>query len=206
MASETGKIKMISGTGKIAEPRRSCSSLCSEQTQKNAEAIRKFQRNSALRSAYFRDYLGFTLVEMLVVLAIMAMIMAMSVPFTSGFGKGLKIKTTARAIAGIMRVAKSNAVTFRKNYSAVFDVKEGRYWIEDDTGRVYEKKYSLPSLVKFEVKGNEEADPVTFENDRAVFNSSGSLEGVNGSVTFTDKQGDSRTISVVNTTAKITIN
>jgi len=147
---------------------------------------------------------AFTLVEMLVVLAIMAMIMAISVPFTSGFGKGLKIKTTARAIAGMMRVARSNAVTFRKNYSVAFDVKKSQYWIEDDSGRVYEKKYTLPSSVKFEAKGDDKVDPVTFENDKVTFKSSGSIEGLSGAVTITDKQGGSRIISVAATTGKIT--
>ncbi|MDP2911924.1 MAG: GspH/FimT family pseudopilin [Candidatus Omnitrophota bacterium] len=150
--------------------------------------------------------LGFTLVEMLVVLAIIGMLMGISLPFTSSFGKGLKIKTTARAIAGVLRVAKSNAVTLRKNYSVVFDVKKDEYWIEDASGQVYEKKYSLPASIKFEVKDNKDADPVTFKDDRATFNSSGGMEESGGSVTFTDKQGDSRTISVIESTGKISIN
>lgn len=149
---------------------------------------------------------AFTLVEMLVVLAIVAMIMAISVPFTSSFGKGLRVKTTARSIVGVIRVARSNAITFRKKYSVVFDVKKSQYWIEDETGGVYEKKYYLPGPVKFEVKGDETADPVTFESDRVIFNSSGAIEGVSGSVTFTDKQGGTRTISIAGTTGNITIN
>lgn len=150
---------------------------------------------------------AFSLVEMLIVLAIMAMIMGISLPFTSGFGKGLKIKTTARAIIGMMRVARSNAVTLRKNYSVVFDVKESRYWIEDGAGRVYEKKYPLPSSIKFEVKGDDKnIDPITFENDRVTFNSSGSIEGAGGSVTITDKQGSSRTISAIGAIEKIIAN
>ncbi|MDP2920839.1 MAG: GspH/FimT family pseudopilin [Candidatus Omnitrophota bacterium] len=148
---------------------------------------------------------GFTLVEMLVVLAIIGMLLGISIPFTSGFGKGLKIKTTARSISGVLRVAKSNAVTFRKNYSVVFDVKNSLYWIEGPSGQVYEKKYFLPSPVKFMIKGDEEADPVTFDNDRVVFNPSGAVEGSGGSVTFTDKQGDSRTITITATTGRINI-
>ena len=143
---------------------------------------------------------------MLIVLAIIAMIMAISVPFTSGFGKGLRVKTTARAIAGVMYVARSNAVTFRKKYSVVFDVKKSQYWIEDEADHVYEKKYFLPGPIKFEIKGNEEADPVTFENDKVIFNPSGAVEGTSGAVTFTDKQGGSRTISVAGATGKIVIN
>lgn len=149
---------------------------------------------------------AFTLVEMLVVLAIMAIIMAISVPFTSDFGKGLKIKTSAKAIAGILAVARSNATTLRRNFAVVFDVKKSQYWIEDDTGRIYEKKYGLPGSVKFEVNGGGETDPITFENDKVVFNSSGALEGESGSIIFRDKQGDSRTITITKTTGKITIN
>lgn len=153
-----------------------------------------------------RDICAFTLVEMLIVLAIVGMIMAISVPFTSGFGKGLRIKTATRAVAGIINVAKSNAVTFRKNYSVVFDVKNSQYWIEDDTGRIYEKKYSLPGSIAFKVEGEEGMDPVTFENDRVTFNASGSAGGVSGSVTLTDKQGDSKAISVAGATGKVAIN
>lgn len=152
------------------------------------------------------DGRAFTLVEMLIVLAIMAMIMGMSLPFTSGFGKGLKIKTTAKAIIGMIRVARSNAATLRKNYSVVFDSKKSQYWIEDSAGQVYEKKYPLPSSIKFEIKGDKDADPITFENDKVTFNSSGSIEGASGSVTITDKQSGSRTISVTAATENITAN
>lgn len=147
---------------------------------------------------------AFSLVEMLIVLAIMGMIMGISLPFTSGFGKGLKIKTTAKAIIGMMRVARSNAATLRKNYSVVFDVKKSQYWIEDNAGQVYEKKYPLPSSIKFEVKGDKDIDPITFENDRITFNSFGSIDGAGGSVKITDKQGGSRTISVTGAAEKIT--
>jgi prepilin-type N-terminal cleavage/methylation domain-containing protein len=149
---------------------------------------------------------AFTLVEMLVVLAIIAMIMAISVPFTASFGRGLSIKTTARAIVGVMHVARSNAITFRKNYSVVFDVKKSQYWIEDPASHIYEKKYFLPSSIKFEIKDNKEADPITFGNDKVTFNPSGGVEGSSGTVTFTDKQGASRTISAIGATGNITIN
>jgi len=148
---------------------------------------------------------GFTLVEMLVVLAIIGMLLGISIPFVSGFGKGLRIKTASRAIVGVLHVARSNAITLRRNYTVIFDVKNSQYWIEDSDGRIYEKKYYLPSSVKFKVKDAEETDPITFENDRVVFSPSGTIEGSAGSITFTDKQGSSKTISIIGTTGKIIV-
>lgn len=187
-------------------------SVTGEAPRRYGSTPRSEPRTSPIHPrVYTRGFLvrgnkGFTLVEMLVVLAIIAMLLGISIPFTSNFGKGLKIKTTARAISGILHVARSNAITFRKNYSVVFDVGKGQYWIEDSQGSIYEKKYYLPSSVEFKIKGDEKADPVPFENDRITFCPTGAIEGTSGSVTFTDRQGDSKTISVIGSTGKITIN
>ena len=148
---------------------------------------------------------AFTLVEMLVVLAVMAMLLGISIPFTSGFGKGLRIKTTARAILGTLRVARSNAVTHRKERAVIFDVENGEYWVEDPDGRILERKRRLPSAIKFQVKDNEESDPITFEDDRVIFFPTGAIEGSSGSITITDRQGGSRTITILGSTGKISI-
>lgn len=148
---------------------------------------------------------GFTLVEMLVVLAIIGMLMAVSIPFTAGFGKGLNIKTTARAILGTLRLARSNAITYRERQMVVFDVKDSEYWIQDSTGSIFEKKRRLPGSIKFGLPGDKDADPVTFENDTVVFESTGAIEGTSGTITIADKQGDTRTISIIGSTGKVTI-
>ncbi|MBU1061775.1 MAG: prepilin-type N-terminal cleavage/methylation domain-containing protein [Candidatus Omnitrophica bacterium] len=148
---------------------------------------------------------GFTLVEMLVVLAIIAMLLGISVPFTSQFGKGLRIKTASRAILASLRVAKSNAITYRKKYSVVFDVENSQYWIEDSEGKVFERKRDLPSSIKFEIQDEKEPDPITFEDDRVIFYSTGAIEGASGSVTITDRQGNAKTISILGSTGNIRI-
>lgn len=148
---------------------------------------------------------AFTLMEMLVVLAIIALLLGISVPFTSGFGKSLRITTAARALSGTLRVARSNAITYREKYFVIFDVENGEYWLEDSEGRIFEKKRKLPSSVKFEVQDDEESDPITFENDRVTFYSTGAIEGPSGSITITDRQGASKTISILGSTGSITI-
>ncbi|MDP8230204.1 MAG: prepilin-type N-terminal cleavage/methylation domain-containing protein [Candidatus Gorgyraea atricola] len=152
--------------------------------------------------------IGFTLVEMLVVLAIIAMLLGISLPFTSGFGKGLRIKTSARAIMGTLRVARSNAITHREENTVVFDIEEGEYWIEDSTGAIFEKKRRLSRSIEFKVPETEEGekdDPITFEEDKVTFFSTGAIKGISGSITIADKRGESRTISIIGSTGKITI-
>jgi len=148
---------------------------------------------------------AFTLVEMLVVLAVIALILSLSIPFTSGFGKGLRLKTAARAILGTLRVAKSNAITYRQKYTVFFDKEDEAYWIEDSEGRLFERKRELPSSIKFENPDDENTDPITFEDDKVVFYSTGAIEGGSGSVTITNKQGNSKTISIIGSTGKIRV-
>jgi prepilin-type N-terminal cleavage/methylation domain-containing protein len=148
---------------------------------------------------------GFTLVEMLVVLAIVAMLMGITIPFTAGFGKGLRIKTAARAVLGTLRVARSSAITHRNKQKVVFDVQKGEYWAEDFDGNIFEKKRRLPAAVKFASPDDPESDPVVFENDTVIFDASGAVEGVSGYIIISDKQGETRKISIVSSTGKITI-
>ncbi len=148
---------------------------------------------------------SFTLVEMLVVLAVIAMIMGISIPFVASFGKGLRLKTSARGISGAMRVAKSNAITYRDEYSVVFDIENSSYWIEGPDSEIVDKKNKLSTSVGFRVPEDEEADPITFEDDRVIFLPNGSLQGHSGSVIISDKRGDSKAISVIGSTGKIKI-
>ncbi|MFC1666592.1 Tfp pilus assembly protein FimT/FimU [Candidatus Omnitrophota bacterium] len=149
---------------------------------------------------------GFTIAEMLVVLAIMAMLLSISIPFVSGFGKSLRIKTAARGILVTLRIAKSNAITYRKKHTVIFDAEEGLYWIEDSDGKIFEKKRKLPRSIKFKLQeGKEDSDPITFKDDRVAFYATGAIDGGGGSVIITGAKGNSKTISVIGTTGKIAI-
>ena len=174
---------------------------------RGTEAAKMTLRTGRMKSHITQSH-GFTLVEMLVMLAIIAMLLGISLPFTSVFGKGLRIKTAARAIVGTLRVARSNAITYRESYCVVFDVEGGEYWIEDSQERIFDKKRRLPASVNFETLGEEgegSADPVTFEDDRVIFYTTGAIGGGAGSITISDKRGKSETISIIGSTGKITI-
>jgi len=142
---------------------------------------------------------------MLVVLAVVAMLLGISIPFTARFGKGLRIKTAARAILGTLRVAKSNAITYRKKHAVIFDAENGEYWIEDSEGRIVDRKRRLPPSIKFKIHDDEEGDPITFEGDKVVFYSTGAIEGNTGLVAITDREGNTKIVSILGSTGKISI-
>lgn len=161
--------------------------------------------NFSVKDRLYSTGCGFTLVEMLVVLAIIIMLLGLSLPFTTGFGKGLRLKTAATAILGTLRVARSNAITYREKYVVMFDIENSQYWIEDLSGKIFERKSGLPSSIKFKVQGEGLSDPITFEGDRVVFYPTGAIEGTSGSIIITDKEGNSKTISIIGSTGKISI-
>jgi prepilin-type N-terminal cleavage/methylation domain-containing protein len=166
------------------------------------------QRIAGLSSIIYQlsaKRLAFTLVEMLIVLAIISMLMGITVPFTTGFGKGLRIKTAARAILGTLRVARSSAITYRNKQKVVFDVQKGEYWAEDFKGNIFEKKRRLPAAIRFSFPDDPESDPVVFENDTVIFDATGAVEGASGYIIISDKQGEARKISIISSTGKITI-
>ena len=67
---------------------------------------------------------AFTLMEMLVVMAVIVILLGISIPFFSGFTKGTKLKTAAQDITASLNAARGMAITYRKSYSVVFDYSE----------------------------------------------------------------------------------
>ena len=108
---------------------------------------------------------------------------------------------------GTLRVAKSNAITYREKYTVVFNIKDKEYWIEDSKGRMFERKRRLSRSVNFENRSEdgEELDPITFKDDKVVFYSTGAVEGSSGEITIVGRSGNSKTISIIASTGKITI-
>lgn len=72
---------------------------------------------------------GFSLVELLVVVALMALIGTMAIPSISSVFK-LSLGSTTRDIATTVRHAYNAALMTKKVHRLVFDLKEHRYWVE----------------------------------------------------------------------------
>jgi general secretion pathway protein H len=85
---------------------------------------------------------GVTLLELLIVLSLMALIAAMSVPMLSGGVSNSELKAAAREVAAGFRYARSDAVGSRQETRVVFDLAERTFRIDRDP-----RLHTLPKRV-----------------------------------------------------------
>jgi len=87
---------------------------------------------------------GYTLIELIIVLTLMATIMALVAPaFTTTFAN-LKLKTTAREMASLLNYARSLAIFQQKNFKVLLDLDNNTFGLESGS---YKK---LPKSVRIE--------------------------------------------------------
>ncbi len=144
---------------------------------------------------------AFTILEIIIVLAIMAMFFAISVPLFSKFTEKAKLDTAARSVTSALRTARSYAITKSSIYDVKFDTSTtpNTYYIRDEAASIIDKKYKLPSGVAFVNIG--------FTDGEAVFLSTGQLNESNPDtfVEVIDNAGVSKRITVERTTGRTKI-
>ena len=72
---------------------------------------------------------GFSLMEIMVVLAIIAVLSSISMPVLKGFASTRRLKTSARAIVDTLGFARDMAITEKNTHLVVFDIDGNRYWL-----------------------------------------------------------------------------
>ena len=72
---------------------------------------------------------GFSLMEIMVVLAIIAVLSSISMPAMRGFAASRRLNTSARAIVDTLSFARDMAITERTTHLVIFDVDNNRYWL-----------------------------------------------------------------------------
>lgn len=72
---------------------------------------------------------GFSLMEIMVVLAIIAVLSSISMPVLRGFASTRRLKTSARAIVDTLKFARDMAITEKNTHLVVFDIDGNRYWL-----------------------------------------------------------------------------
>ena len=72
---------------------------------------------------------GFTLIEVMIVLALIAILSSIAMPSLRGFAASTRLKSTAHAIRDMLNFARDMAITERGAYLVVFDLTANRYWL-----------------------------------------------------------------------------
>jgi general secretion pathway protein H len=101
---------------------------------------------------------GFTLVELLVVLAIAGLLLAVAPPLISSVMPGVEIKAAARRTAGALRLAREIAIADGRDTAWVIDIETNRYRIDGD-----HRGGSLPAGLEVELvaaEGEMQSDSV----------------------------------------------
>ena len=93
---------------------------------------------------------GFTLVEMLVVIAIIILVSVVAVPAITPFLKGQRLNKGARIVQASALAARTMAINSRKTRWLVFDSINYKLSIRDETGlTVLGKEEFLPDTIEF---------------------------------------------------------
>ncbi len=86
---------------------------------------------------------GFTLIELIIVLAIIGTVVSISVPLVSSFLFRTNLESSAEDIVSTLRWARRLAITRRKEYRVIFNTQRGKYWLEDKEGNIEGERHSL---------------------------------------------------------------
>ena len=78
----------------------------------------------------FKEFNGFTLFELLVVVLIIGLTSAFVMPRIAASLPGVQLKSTTRAVAASLRYARSKAVSESRPYVAIFDNTQKRLAVE----------------------------------------------------------------------------
>lgn len=145
---------------------------------------------------------GFSLLELLVVLAIMALLTAMSAPAISGYLKGARLKGGARQIASTLRMARQLAITNRAVYSVDFITAANQFYVNDGINVVDEIR-TLPETITYSSWTITDSD--SDDNLDAEFTPRGSYVGSSASISIINTAGDTRQITITNTTGRVKV-
>lgn len=142
---------------------------------------------------------GFTIIELVAVLGILAIMVAIALPSSAAFLSRCNLEGAARGLAGDLRFIRQEAITSGISSSIYFYITDKRYQV-----RLMEKneRYNvrLPEGIDFEGK-------TTFSGDHpsVVFNKMGRPSGRGGTIVLKSSTGEMRFVIVLPVTGRIRI-
>ena len=146
---------------------------------------------------------GFTLVEMLVVIAIIILISVSAIPAITPFLKGQRLSKGARIVQASALAARTMAINSRKTRWLVFDSINYKLSIKDETNStVLGKEEFLPGTIEFGTStGTWSAGTSTVSFDPNGTADTSTLG--TDTVTIQDKQGNSKNLKIIDYTGQI---
>ena len=142
-----------------------------------------------------------TLVEILVVMGIVGLLLATTVPALTHYAARLHVKTAVRQVTGLASYARSLAISTREEHALVVDPSHGTLSIVNlVSGEPLEKVVRLPSNVTVTLTvGGQPSEKL-----RVVFRPTGSLSGRTAILTLADKERQ-YTITISGPTGAVSI-
>ena len=115
---------------------------------------------------------GFTLVELILVLALLVIATSLAAPALSNFVRGRALDSEARRLAALMHAGQSRAVSEGAAMVLWLEEKAGHYGLEAETsgqnGDAKAENLAVDSTLQLAVQNIGTAAPVTFKNLPAI--------------------------------------
>ncbi|MCL0045422.1 GspH/FimT family pseudopilin [Nitrospinaceae bacterium] len=128
--------------------------------------------------------LGFTLLELTLVMFFMAIIAGLSTPFVMSTLDRMELQTSARKVASALRYARSEAIASKKPVVFSGNLDRNQFWVTQGYNNETPKVTSLTNPIRLDHFINEGEDNLFRDNEFTVTffpqgNSSGGLIGMN---------------------------
>ncbi len=141
---------------------------------------------------------AFTLVELILVLALLVIVTSLAAPALSNFVRGRALDSEARRLAALMHAGQSRAVSEGATMVLWVDEKQGTYGLQAETsgqdGDAKAENLNLDSTLQIAVVSGSAETPTTFQNLPAIkFTADGTVdENSPQTLKLTDSAGFSR--------------
>lgn len=144
---------------------------------------------------------GFTLVELLVVIGLIGLILATSMPALTRQAENLRLQATTREVVGLLSLARSLAISTHDPHAVVVDAAQRRLTIVNQaSGELLDHVIRSPSSITVEVQvAGQPAQGTPLE-----FQPSGALTGRSVTIALATRQ-KRRTIAVTGVTGAIVV-
>ncbi len=137
---------------------------------------------------------GFTLVEMMVVIAIMAIVSAIAIPNFYSYAAGMKLRSANRDLYSALQKTRMNAIRDNRRWSVI--ITDSSYMVVDcgpdndcNSNNINQLTTNISQYAGITITGGV---PITF-----IFNSEGTCNA--GTITFTNPKGITSQVSVLPT-------